>query len=444
LKTLESGDNGAVGIYEFCCINAKHLPAPPKGPNSVRNFYTYADEHGQKLHGYERRYKKRQLRKRGFATKGAAEADLRQAMDDIDAELRGEIRVRPTTMQEALGIYRRKLEVRGRDKPANYNRHATSVCRTLEGFVNRFGPDRLVREVTQTDLREFYQTLCFQVTRNSAGVTIGYAQGMLKAAQEAKADLVNWLRPTLTVKRETEFERRVVEPWEYVKLVQTLLSPPPKATRCGDKARKALWRDAADTVQLLRLTGGRLNEVLRLRLGQFYWDRWLDGVKGFVRLKATKTETERDIPLWGNIREIIEQRIREHLASDELVFARATTEDFDQMISSACRIAGKTAELSYGRAHGFTCHSFRHTFTTDLMEKTGNDVGTVMRYTGHKTIESFSIYLKPTDKGRLLATQTMNNVALFLRSSENHEHVQHAQNAPANDANVLNLRQVAG
>jgi hypothetical protein len=35
---------------------------------------------------------------------------------------------------------------------------------------------------------------------------------MMKAAQEAKPDLVNWLRPKLKVKRKTENERRVVEP----------------------------------------------------------------------------------------------------------------------------------------------------------------------------------------------------------------------------------------
>jgi hypothetical protein len=49
---------------------------------------------------------------------------------------------------------------------------------------------------------------------------------MLKAAQEAKPDLVNWLRPKLKVTRKTEFERRVVEDWEYKALVEILLNPP--------------------------------------------------------------------------------------------------------------------------------------------------------------------------------------------------------------------------
>jgi integrase len=62
----------------------------------------------------------------------------------------------------------------------------------------------------------------------------------------------------------------------------------------------------------------------------------------------------------------------------------------------------------------FTAHSLRHTFITDLMEKTGNDAGTVMKYSGHKTLESFSIYLHPTEKGRILATQAMESVGLLL------------------------------
>jgi len=37
-------------------------------------------------------------------------------MSDIDAEVRGEDRCKPTTAQEALNIYRRNLDVRVRNK----------------------------------------------------------------------------------------------------------------------------------------------------------------------------------------------------------------------------------------------------------------------------------------------------------------------------------------
>ena len=130
---------------------------------------------------------------------------------------RGEYRGKPTTAQDALDIYRRKLEVRARDKGNQYGHNVRSNCKVLQEFVRSLALLDLCARVTETDLREFYQRLCFRPTlsKNSAAVFVGRVQGMLKAAQEAKPDLVNWLRPKLEVKRKTEFERRVVEDWEY-------------------------------------------------------------------------------------------------------------------------------------------------------------------------------------------------------------------------------------
>ena len=55
-----------------------------------------------------------------------------------------------------------------------------------------------------------------------------------------------------------------------------------------------------------------------------------------------------------------------------------------------------------------------HTFVTDMMAGTGNDVALIMSYSGHKSIESFKIYLHPTEKGRILANQRMSAVGDFL------------------------------
>jgi hypothetical protein len=98
-------------------------------------------------------------------------------------------------------------------KEYQYAHNVKSSCKVIQEFVNYFGANRLIRECTETELREFYQILCFRrsLNKNSAGVFIGRIQGMLKAAQKAKPDLVNWLRPTLKVNRKPEFERRVVE-----------------------------------------------------------------------------------------------------------------------------------------------------------------------------------------------------------------------------------------
>lgn len=377
----------------------------------AKNFHQYTGPGGQTLYRYERQYKGVQLRKKGFTRKSEAEKHLRQVMDDMDARDRGEVRCSPTTAQEALDIYRRTLEIRAQSKAKQYTHNVNSNCKVIQEFVDHFGPKRLIRECTEDDLREFYHILCFKpgLNKNSAGVFIGRIQGMLKAAQRKKADLATWLRPTLKVHRSPEFEHRVVEDWEYATLVQTLLEPPLAASHRED--RKALWREAADVIQLLRMTGGRLNEILRIKLWQFLW------TKNTVRLEASKTENERDLPFWTPIRDLVQKRISEGLAGDEYLFPRAKTETFDNAIGRACLNAGRAIkELNYGREGGFTCHSLRHTFVTRMMEATGNDVALVMSWSGHKSLESFKIYLHPTETGRILGEQFTSSVADFLRT----------------------------
>ena len=174
-----------------------------------------------------------------------------------------------------------------------------------------------------------------------------------------------------------------------------------------------LWRDAADVVQLLRLTGARVNEGLHLTLSQFNWS------KGTVRLYATKTETDREVPLSSPLRCVIRGRIKDGLTADDYLFPKTfKIKTYDHDIQRACREAAKQAKLAYGQKNGFTLHSLRHTFITDLMEKTGNDAGTVMKYSGHKTLQSFSNYLHPTDQGRILAIQALESVGGLLAGFE--------------------------
>jgi integrase len=361
----------------------------------AKNFYQYTGPGGQVLHGYQRRYKKHQLRKKGFLLKRDAEKDLRQAMDDLDALERGEIRVKPTTAQEAFEIYKRDQDIRGQAKSYNYRANNEAIYKILRDFVKHFGPNRLIRDCKEDDLREFYQILCFrpELHKNTAGSYMSRVQGMMKAAQERKADLATWRRPTLRVNRRTKYERRVVEPWEYATLVQTLQVPP--------KVRSH---------QLLRLTGGRLNEVLRIKLSQFIW------TMNRLRLDATKTENARDLPLWNPIREVVQQRIIDELTDDEYLFPRAKTESFDKQIGETVLEAASKAGLECGQAHGFTLHSLRHTFITDMMDATNKDVRLVMSWSGHKSLESFQVYLHASEEGRILGAQRVDSVALFLRS----------------------------
>lgn len=43
--------------------------------------------------------------------------------------------------------------------------------------------------------------------------------------------------------------------------------------------------------------------------------------------------------------------------------------------------------------HGFTLHSFRHTFVTDMLRALNGDAKTVMELSRHTNYESFQVYL---------------------------------------------------
>lgn len=51
-----------------------------------------------------------------------------------------------------------------------------------------------------------------------------------------------------------------------------------------------------------------------------------------------------------------------------------------------------------------------------MMEATGNDVALVMSYSGHRSLESFKIYLHPTQRGSILANQHIDGVGQLLAS----------------------------
>ena len=87
-------------------------------------------------------------------------------------------------------------------------------------------------------------------------------------------------------------------------------------------------------------------------------------------------------------------------------------------------------------------HSLRHTFVTDMMEATGNDVALVMSYSGHKLIESFGIYLHPTQQGRILANQRMNNVGDFFGTFSGIEGTQGIEGTSSSPVKALKRKQV--
>jgi integrase len=380
-----------------------------------KRFYQY-DTPGGQLWAYRRVYKLKLLRKQGFSTKSEAEMHLRTAMSDIDALERGEVRIKPTTMQDALDLFTRKQDVRSVEKSYAYGVHAKATIRRLQEFVDRFGRNRLVREVTAEDIKEWMHETTERASQSTACTYVGRLMGMLKYAHRTKGDLHNWLPPQVNYEKKVLHSGRIVDGNEYERLVLALLNPQrPDVQKCSHwsmRKRALLWREAADAVRLLRNTGGRLNEVLRLKWTQ------VNLARKTITLYASKTERDRTVPISAAMVDLLTARKQDGLASDLHVFARAVMHEFDRQVSRACRLAARQAGIAYGRfdGEGFTLHSLRHTYITHLLSN-GVDAPTVMEYSGHKSFQSFSVYLHKTDMGEKRACLIVETVDHFLTTS---------------------------
>lgn len=130
-----------------------------------------------------------------------------------------------------------------------------------------------------------------------------------------------------------------------------------------------------------------------------------------------------------------EARKVDGVASHLYVFARAATNEFDRQISPAYRQAAKQAKISY-EGDRFTLHSLRHTYITHLLAN-GVEAPTVMEYSGHKSYQSFSVYLHKTDLGEKRACLILESVDHLLTTSGALKTNRTVENASAASAHPL-------
>ncbi len=127
-------------------------------------------------------------------------------------------------------------------------------------------------------------------------------------------------------------------------------------------------------------TGMRSGEILNLT-----WDR-VDLMAGLIRLKAedTKTDDARLVPLTADLTARLKDvyKVRYLNEPHVLLVKGKSVQSIKTAFHAACRRAG---------IQGFRFHDFRHTAVTN-MRRAGIDHLTIMRITGHKTLEVFKRY----------------------------------------------------
>lgn len=374
-----------------------------------RRFYTYDSPHG-KLWAYRREYKGQQLRKKGFTTKSAAENHLKQVMDDIDALERGEVRCKPSTILDAYNLYKEQQDAIAARKNYRYQMSEASVFKLLKDeFVDVVGEQTLCRHISMHHINQFMHRISFKhekgkivldeneqpVVRMSKATVMARTSrlyGMLRLAQRTLPDLAQWQVPYLKLRRCRADNIKVITPEERVTLFNAL-SHPPLCERGGVNGfhyqlRQKMCRELNDLCRILYATGMRLNEALSLKWSQINFD------SGTVHIFASKTETERDVPMSDEMIALLNQRIIDGVVDDELVFKRNRNKDFSTELGTYMRRVAELNGIPYGRKNnGFTFHSFRHTFICDMLQLLNGDAKAVMELSGHTNYEGFQVYL---------------------------------------------------
>ncbi len=163
-------------------------------------------------------------------------------------------------------------------------------------------------------------------------------------------------------------------------------------------------------------TGMRSGEILNLT-----WDR-VDLKAGLIKLKAedTKTDDARLVPLPSDLTALFKDLYKVRYLAEPHVFLinGRSIRSIKTAFKAACRRA---------KVQGFRFHDFRHTAVTN-MRRAGIDHLTIMRITGHKTLEVFKRYNSFLEGDLRQAAHRFNTYLTLAHQAEISENHKSAEN----------------
>lgn len=349
--------------------------------------------------GYDGRINgKRHRDYRFLARADAARAWSTLLSKKLNEDYEWEVKRKQATVQQAVEEYISRYTVKAKTRGYKYQNSTGYVFSMIKDFAQFVGPDTPIASLTTKNMHEWAAHM--HRTPATLGAYAKRISGMLRLAKETLPGLGSWRMPAVReyAQGPNTARARLITSSERTRLIEILLSP----TRVQHepitkfKIRQIRWRDSADIVRIAMATGMRADEIQRL----FIKD--VQQASSRISVTGTKTGYDRSIPLPPVVVELLDARTKEGLTDSKSFFpGRYCLKNYYGVIRSSLARACKEAGLPYGRAgEGFTLHDARATYITSLLrgdEELGIrpiSIGTVMRYSGHHSLEAFQKYIR--------------------------------------------------
>ena len=208
----------------------------------------------------------------------------------------------------------------------------------------------------------------------------------LHAAEEFFSELAQWKAPRIPRPKATKSRReRLISNDEYERLVGYLRRPADEADGRRVQDQRNAYRARVRVAQILQfamMTAARHGEIVGLKWSDVDYER------GRVLIYQTKTDDYKEIPLYGALMALIDER---KPATGRFVFSRGGNNypKFYRILREACN----ALKIPYGKdaENGLVLHAARHTVTTRLIES-GLDLDTIGMITGHRAKELIAHY----------------------------------------------------
>ena len=286
----------------------------------------------------------------------------------------------PQSLIYLTGRYLEYLRVRNYSPHTLYGRG--KMLRYFRTFCEQIGITQ-ARQVTRAVVVNYQSYLYHYRKHNGLALTISTQKHWLQSV----CDLFSWLtREGLILynpasdlempRREFRLPKIILNAAE----VEAILNVPDLSTPMGIRDRAIL--------ETLYSTGIRRQELCNLRLGDLDYDR------GLVRIEQGKGHKDRYVPIGDRAVQWIEKyllEVRPRLCpslNEQAIFlntlgTRMNANRLGSQVHGIIRSAG------IGKSG--SCHLFRHTFATLLLEN-GCDVRYVQEMLGHSKMETTAVY----------------------------------------------------